>query len=779
MNADPASAPNSGPVRLGESEWSVWSSAMVRGAGFPARAVDRLADPDLADHADQDGAAENPAFRQAFHDATERFTRELGQVAASANFRLAVGWQNRRFLATAVDPHLRQLASGKPANSKRRSREQAIATYWQRYCLKNESIGFFGPTAWATIGTDDSGVTVRPGPAVTDQTTIYLERWPVDVLARGLAADLDLKPWFRPRRSPLLRLTERTACLPGGTPTPIDDLTSALLRAADGTLTARALAHQVCTDSDEAAVFARMEELRKRRWLIWKLELPASLRAEDDLLELLDGIDDEDVRATATARARKLIDGRDKLGQVWNDPEALPAALDDLADTFVELTGAAATRHDGQAYGGRTLAYLECRRDVSVRFGAEFVDRMAPIVPVLDSVRWLTWRIRQDVEPLVETAYRTARQHTDGPVDVGTLWMEAMRTVGTRLDGIVAAALTEFHRRWSAILPYDSDEATVQRTTADLEIAVKELFDAPHSGWDQARIACPDIMIAANGPADVEAGRYRVVLGEIHAAMNSLDYVSMVPTHRDPAALRANLDATFPTARLLPLLPPESRPKFTVRSHPALIRPDDQRISLVPHTPTPRTGTTQLAADALVLDEDGHLSVVLPDGARFDVLDLFAEAMKSLLLSHFDLLPLGRHRPRITVDDLVVTREGWRVPVTELDFVHQPDAATRFVAARAWARANRFPRHVFAKFPTETKPFYVDFASPIFVDVLASAARRAVRDAPDGAPVAVKIVEMLPAPDQAWLTDSAGERYTSEFRFAVCDLRDAAPGRAT
>ena len=472
-----------------------------------------------------------------------------------------------------------------------------------------------------------------------------------------------------------------------------------------------------------------------------------------------------------------LIDGRDRLQRVWHNPGGLPAELDRFAEKFVELTGARATRHDGQAYGGRTLAYLECRRDVSVRFGAAFTDRLAPLVPVLDSVRWLTWRIRQDIEPHVETAHRTARQRTatDVPVDVATLWMEAMREVGARLDGIVTGALAEFHRRWSAILPHGGAETHVHRTAAELEIDVKEMFDAPRSGWDQARMVCPDVMIAADSPADVEAGRYRVVLGEIHAAMNSLDYVSMAPMHRDPAVLLANLDATFPESRLLPLLPTESRPRFTVRSHPALIRTEDHRLALVPHTPLPRTGTVRFAADAVVRERDGQLAAVLPDGAEFDVLDLFAEAIKALMLRHFDLFPLAEHRPRITVDDVVVAREGWWMPVAELDFADQSDAATRFVMARVWARARGLPRRVFVKSPTETKPFYVDFASPVFVDILAGAARRAVRNAPDDAPVNIKIVEMLPDPDQAWLTDSAGERYTSEFRFALCDLRGA-PG---
>ncbi|MFI6344078.1 lantibiotic dehydratase [Streptomyces sp. NPDC050560] len=779
MSVHTAASARTAPRPLGDSDWWIWSAAMVRSAGFPARAVDRLADTGLADLADDAGSA---AFPAAFKTATGRFSGELAAVARSAGFRLAVGWQNHRFLDTAVEPYLRQVASGRPPNSRLRKRERAIATYWQRYCLKNESIGFFGPTAWATLDPGAHGIAVHPGRGLTDRANVYLERWPVDAMARKLSTDFDLGPWLRPRRSPLLRILDGAVRVPGKDPVAVDDTTLALLRAADGTLTAHDLADRVRGGTGartRESVFARMADLRERRWLIWRLELPASLAAEEELLDLLEGIGDDGIREAATARARALVEGRERLRRVWDDAPRLRAELTDLAGTFTELTGARPTRHDGQAYGGRTLAYLECRRDVSVRLGAAFTERLAAIVPVLDSVRWLTWRVQEDIRPRIEAAHRTVRERTPpgDPVDVAALWLAAMRTVGPRLSDVVTHALAEFHTRWSHILPHHSDETRLTATTSELEIGVKRFFDAPRSGWEQARTVCPDVMLAADGPDALETGRYRLVLGEIHAAMNSLDYISMAPMQEDPETLLSNLDAVFPGGRLLPLLPTESRPHFTVRSHPALLRPQDQRIALAPHTPPPRTGTVECAADAVVRERDGRLAVVMPDGSEFDVVDLFAEALKSLLLGHFDLFPIAGHRPRITVEDVVLAREGWQVPLSELDFADDPDAAAQFAAARRWARARRLPRRVFVKSPAETKPFYVDFASPLFVDVLCAAARRAARHPAEKPTAYFKITEMLPTPDHLWLTDSSGEFYTSEIRLALSDTRGAsAPG---
>jgi hypothetical protein len=759
------------PLPLLQGEWAVWSTAMIRGAGFPAGAVDRLADEKLAELADRCRPAITDEFRDRWAIATERSSRELGDVARSSAFRLAVGWQNRRFLQTAVEPLLRQLDSGAPSTAKRRERELAVATYWQRYCWKNDSIGFFGPTAWATIDPDRPASTMSCGPGLTDRGTVYLERWPVVALARKLESDFDLRPWLRPRRSPLLRID-------GGQS--LDDLDRAVLAAADGTVTAKDLARRLCASSavavdTENAVFERLTELHRRRRLIWRLELASSLAAEDELLELLRNIDDPEIRAATVEQAEQLVEARWRVQRVWDDPQRLDAELTHLEQTFVELTGLPASRHEGQTYGGRTLAFLDCRRDVSLQFGADFVAALTPLAPVLDSLRWLTWRIRELLSPQVWDAYRAARQQRQTPagegVDVATLWTHCLARFGSKLNDVVLDAVAEFHRRWAAVLAYAEDQNRVSYSSRELETRVKEQFDAPGSGWDQARMSCPDVMLAAAGVDDVRQGRFTLVLGEVHAAMNSLDYASLLRSHRNPGDLQANLDATFPGPRLLPVLPAESRPPFTARSHPALLRDDDHRMVLVPHTPLPRVGSVTLAADATAHDRGGQILITTREGTEFDVFDLFAEIMKSLLLKNFDLLPFGRHRPRVNIDDMVLTREAWSVPASELDFARLKDAPERYVRARDWARDRGLPRYVFVKSPSETKPIYVDFASPVFVDMLASCVRRAVRKSADGDLPALKFVEMMPGPGQTWLTGPDGETYTSEFRLAMYDLR--------
>jgi hypothetical protein len=108
-------------------------------------------------------------------------------------------------------------------------------------------------------------------------------------------------------------------------------------------------------------------------------------------------------------------------------------------------------------------------------------------------------------------------------------------------------------------------------------------------------------------------------------------------------------------------------------------------------------------------------------------------------------------------DHLIELADGWLLWKT---------ACLRAPACRCigWSGSPRgLPRWVFARFASERKPVYVDFASPVSVDALAKLIRRGMRE--ESAEVVVS--EMLPSPAECWLTDAEGNRYTSELRLAA------------
>lgn len=115
---------------------------------------------------------------------------------------------------------------------------------------------------------------------------------------------------------------------------------------------------------------------------------------------------------------------------------------------------------------------------------------------------------------------------------------------------------------------------------------------------------------------------------------------------------------------------------------------------------------------------------------------------------------------------MVVARETWAFPASELAFADEKSEAKRYVRARHWRQEHDLPRFVFVVSPTEPRPFYVDFDSPVYLTILAKAARRLARKDPGAK---LKVSEMLPTPEQAWLTDDEGATFTSELRFVAVD----------
>jgi hypothetical protein len=148
-------------------EWALWRDFAVRSAGFP---VDGL---------------------QAFGPGDEG--ARLAAVASDTAFQEAVIWQNRSVYRTAVA----SVAGGLTASgSKRRRREDVVAAYWQRYCSKNDTIGFFGPLAWGAIRDDGPAVAFRAGDLVAERE-VHFETWAVEALARRIGQGLvvPLQPW--------------------------------------------------------------------------------------------------------------------------------------------------------------------------------------------------------------------------------------------------------------------------------------------------------------------------------------------------------------------------------------------------------------------------------------------------------------------------------------------------------------------------------------------------------------------------------------------------------
>src|SRR5262245_3940755 len=138
------------------SAWALSPHMLIRSAGFPADGVLQLADLRLAESADRltsdftPAQARRQSFEADWKAATSVLSGNIRAIAESPRFRLAVSWQNPAVLETGIEPLLRK-AGNSGRDRKSRSHERLVASYWQRYCVKNDTIGFFGPLAWSRM----------------------------------------------------------------------------------------------------------------------------------------------------------------------------------------------------------------------------------------------------------------------------------------------------------------------------------------------------------------------------------------------------------------------------------------------------------------------------------------------------------------------------------------------------------------------------------------------------------------------------------------------------
>ncbi|MGM1058483.1 lantibiotic dehydratase [Saccharothrix sp. Mg75] len=752
--------------------WRLWDQFAVRGAGFPADGVLRLAPDGLAAAADELGPVlSGPTwelFEERFAESAVETAVELQAVAALPAFRAAVQWQNPAALRTGVDPFTAWRPSAAGRTSKPRQREELVAHYWQRFCVKNDTIGFFGPVGWGRWDGTIPGLEVDAGRGLVARSTVYFSSWSVDALAGVLSADPAARRWIAPRRVPFVRVDEDVdggaVVLPGLPPTTIPAELRGVLDLCDGVRTEQAIQRELGDGVDVAAALA---ELCRRRWVVQRLDLPAGARPERHLRAWLTGVGDADLRHRGLAVLDGLERARDQVRTAAHAD--LPAALDALACEFTAVTGAATTRTKGAGTApGRGLVYADCVRAGSTRVGAGVLTALAPLDLLLTAASWLTARLADAVLDGVR------RVHADlaaaGSVDLAAFWFACMPV----LHGTAAAEAESLRRalstRWARVLDIAPGARRVRVRGTDIADRVREAFGEPGARWGAARYASPDVFVVAADDEHLRRGDVDLVLGELHVAANTLGASLFVNQHPAPGELVAETTTDFPGPRLLPVLPKEHRSRLSTRIHYSLARPEDYRVALVDNTADLRRDRAVLSADARVRERGGDLVAVLPDGAEFPVLDVFGHVLTTLAMDLFQVLPADAdHTPRVAVDRLVVARESWSVDVGALTFAEQKSEARRFVLARAWARSLGLPRFAFAVLPGEPRPFYVDFDAPVYVNVLAKAVRRLARRAPAGR---VVVTEMLPTPEQAWLVDDAGARYTSELRFVAVDRPD-------
>jgi hypothetical protein len=394
----------------------------------------------------------------------------------------------------------------------------------------------------------------------------------------------------------------------------------------------------------------------------------------------------------------------------------------------------------------------------------ELAALAAPLGILLDSARWLTGQVGEVVgEALTERFHRL--RATRDVITLGDLQFasaDLLSTGGSELTDVV----TDFQLRWAELI--DAGHDTGGELVLDVGQARRlagTLFPGCPPPWATARVHSPDVMLARTG-----TGGLRWVLGELHVALNTTESRVFGTQAEDIGELVGAVRGDLPAGRVVPVYPNGGLLVSSRTYPPPALDPeglyrywstgtDDGHPSGVRSTP---------AAGLVLLERDGELVAVSEqDGWAAPVLECFGEYLTAVAVNLFHPRPAAARAPRLVLGDVVVGRASWRFELSEMPVVETRSRDVAHDRLRGWAAEHGLPRHVFVRTPLERKPFYVDFDAPLLVEDLARVVRRKS--------AWVEVVEMLPAPDQLWLADPQGRRYTSEFRLVTVDPTEARP----
>ncbi|MFI7134849.1 lantibiotic dehydratase [Nonomuraea sp. NPDC050153] len=760
-------------------DWSVWRGMLLRGAGFPVRQVEAISDPLLASAADQCIKAKADqaqcddvaGYEAEFAVALTRIADAVQSVATDPRLREAVVWQNPHFLDTCLDWGG---AKHGGRDSAVRRREMAIANYLQRYTTKNDSIGFFGPVGWAEWDASATRPSMLVGSSLLSRRSVSFEVWGIDAVGAALAGRPELRHGVPPRRVPAHRFHDDHVVLASGERVPLSADTAAILQRCDGVRTVREIAEELAVDEEQLLVL--LDELCDRDLLRLDFEGPVEARSEQRLRARLARVPEPEARQRALDDLDRLIRAKDDVAAAAGDPTRLRGALEKLHVEFQQLTGSSAVRSHGKTYGARTTVYEDTVRNIAVTLSGDMLNELGePLSLVLDSVRWLASRIARGYLSRLDALYDRACLML-GTAEVPLARLLALATRDFYLDRdlppLVRDAVEELQRRWAGILAIPDGVQRYRVEPAEIVDQVRAEFATSAPPWARGLHHSPDVLLGAESIDAISRGDYQFVLGELHMTHNTVEIQTFADQHPDPDRLLAMTHAAVGEERMV-LIVPRAWEDLTRTILPASLMSPHYRywtrsaddVSHVPGDVIPLGALTVARVDETLMVRSDV------DDRRYPLSEVLGDYLSMVSVNAFRMLPRRQHHPRVSIGRLVVARETWRFSPSECSWAYaavrgELNEQLRYLRMREWVARNNLPRRAFYSVSLETKPAYVDFTSLPLINSLASTIRRMAKDGSDGD---ISFTEMLPAPQECWLSDGDGERYTSELRMVVTE----------
>ncbi|MCS7480342.1 lantibiotic dehydratase family protein [Umezawaea endophytica] len=741
--------------------WRVSTIFLLRMTGFPSDLI-RSAHPV---ESPVDGESE-----AAFDERVREASRRLRLLGADPRFREAVFLSNQAgfpALSGWLDGHARRSGNDRQAAI-------TIANYLQRFCMKNDSASFFGPSTWARLADEDApNITVEPGSDPLRRRT-FLTHWAVAALADAFATRPGVLDAARPRRVPTLRIRDGrvTGVLLGGgrwspatDPTLVSPAATALFDLVDGNTAVAALRVRF-TAHGHSGFDSALRELLDREVVTHGLDVPTGISDPlRHLRDLLAGTGDHEVLT--------VLDGfeRDRADFETADLARRQELLTTMGEAFTRFTGHPATRGAGRFYTDRSLLYEDSRKPFDTfTIGGRLREDLSELGPLWD----LLWLPTERDHRLTSRAAERWFDHRFGAatsvpfLDYARAWVDDTDVLDAAFDDADDEILAYQREFLAAVLGNSGSADRVTLSPDDVRRLVDELGGVSSSG----AVLNVDLMIDSPSVDAIRSGDYRLVLGELQVQRELLSHCAL-SVFQDDAEREAVVEyagsgyaAAAEADELVAELVRSHDRKTNVQVHLPIPHVEVQgRSALRGHQPT-----LQLA-DLHVRRVGGRLRLHSPQLRRYLRLTTasapvgFPERRSALRPFAFPsrefALPMPdgvRHLPRVEYGRTVVQRRAWRLRFDDWSdlFAHQAWSAGEFAAARRLARESGLPKRVYVKVDGETKVTYVDFDSVHLVWALLKTWRRRGGGA--------LFTEMLPERQNWWLAVDE-ERRSCELRF--------------
>ncbi|MFD7368777.1 hypothetical protein ACFV4I_21155 [Nocardiopsis alba] len=644
------------------------------------------------------------AYESAFVRADEAATRNLVAVLGEERVREAVLLSNPDAYRNMLLPFLRH--EGRLTSRRRRERRQ-LYTYLQRFCAKNETTSFFGPMAYGSP-VPGSGLTLSE--EVPVRRRVFLSGWAARAVRRALVRDRGVLPALR------FALTGRGA----GTDEKERRIAGELV---EGPLAIGPLARATGLTPRETASALRSMTARSSADVLLGGDPydPAPLTT---LREQVAGLPDTPSRAAWLERLERLETLRIELQDA--DLAGRERLIPDFERAFTEITGEPARRSAGRTYADRAIFFEECASPFAVRVGQETLDHWSRLMA-----------------PLLETCVAHGAATQDNATRaLARVWRGPDRQP---LSEYALAMAETFETTGSLFL---ADHAP--RYAADRQEEEKERLTLLAGQQEGDRYAVVDVCLPA--PSADRAASVRPLVARVHHHLQIDGWLATM--HPDPEDFEreARTWIAEQDGRVVGF-------DFG-RRNKGFYRFPGPRVALRDPAVGDREDELLLTAEDLSVHRTAEGVELWSRGRRVHAylpLSDFVKYPPYAALSHPQVVhPVfeGREQdtvPRVGVGGADLQRARWSLPTGALTD-NRPWA--RYLALRRLARRTGH-RFLFCRTEAERKPYLIDTRAVPAADLIAHIA--------SGAEL-ITVEEMSPCPEELWLRDSLGRRYTCEFR---------------